>query len=223
MRMMMARVQLRRLRGLAALVGVLLLASAAPAVDAQAGRSELVLLTTTTTQDSGMLTILVDAFEKRGYRVTLQNIAAKPALFISRGDQSGTHVRELSLWQRLGLNPKGQPWYRETGQGQALTMDVASHQRAYALTDRGTFLVHAQRLDLVVLVEHDPLLRNIYHVMPVNPQKFPKVNAPAAQAFADFLVSEAGQRLIGDFGIAQYGQSLFTPAAHHSEAELVRE
>ena len=292
MRMMMARVQLRRLRGLAALVGVLLLASAAPAVDAQAGRSELVLLTTTTTQDSGILTILVDAFEKRGYRVktivagsgdilkqgargegdvllthspqaekawmqegngtsrrlvmyndfiivgppddpahikgvsateALQNIAAKPALFISRGDQSGTHVRELSLWQRLGLNPKGQPWYRETGQGQALTMDVASHQRAYALTDRGTFLVHAQRLDLVVLVEHDPLLRNIYHVMPVNPQKFPKVNAPAAQAFADFLVSEAGQRLIGDFGIAQYGQSLFTPAAHRSEAELVRE
>jgi tungstate transport system substrate-binding protein len=153
----------------------------------------------------------------------LQKIATHHALFISRGDQSGTHVRELSVWQRLGLNPKGQPWYRETGQGQALTMDVASHQRAYALTDRGTFLAHAKRLDVVVLVEHDPWLLNIYHVMPVNPHKFPKVNAQAAQAFADFLVSEEGQRLIGDFGTAQYGQSLFTPAAHQSEAELLRE
>jgi tungstate transport system substrate-binding protein len=142
-------------------------------------------------------------------------------LFVSRGDQSGTHVRELALWKKVGLDPTGQQWYQQTGQGQGLTMDVASQKRGYALTDRGTFLVHQQRLNLRLLAENDPGLFNIYHVMPVNPAKFPKVNARGGQAFADFLISPAGQRVIEDFGRERFGRSLFVPAAGRTEEELL--
>jgi tungstate transport system substrate-binding protein len=90
----------------------------------------------------------------------------------------------------------------------------------YAFTDRGTYLVHAKRLGLPILVEGDPALYNIYHVMPVDPAKFPKVNAPAAQAFADYLVSPEGQQRIGEFGKAEYGRSLFVPAADKTEEQL---
>src|SRR5262249_2313944 len=130
----------------------------------------------------------------------LRRIAETKSAFVSRGDQSGTHVRELAMWKRAGIEPKGQSWYRETGQGQGLTMDVASQFQAYAFTDRGTYLVQAKRIGLPILVENDPALYNIYHVMPVNQAKFSKVNASAAQAFADWLVSPEGQRGIPDFG-----------------------
>jgi len=152
----------------------------------------------------------------------LRRIAAAQALFVSRGDQSGTHVRELAIWKRAGVDPTGQPWYQQTGQGQGLTMDVASQKRGYALTDRGTFLVQQQRLQLKVLVENDPGLLNIYHVMPVNPAKFPKVNARGGQAFADFLVSPAGQQVIANFGRERFGRSLFVPAAGRTEEELLK-
>jgi len=252
--------------------------------------NELVLLTTTTTQDSGILKYIIEGFEsKTGFRVktivagsgdilkqgargegdvllthspaaekewmsqghglsrrlvmyndfviigppedpagvkglraadALKRIAEKKAIFVSRGDQSGTHVRELAMWKRAGIDPKGQPWYRETGQGQGLTMEVAMQQQGYAFTDRGTYLVHAKRLGLPILVEGDPALYNIYHVMPVDPAKFPKVNAPVAQAFADYLVSPEGQQRIGEFGKAEYGRSLFVPAADKTEEQL---
>src|SRR2546426_501466 len=85
----------------------------------------------------------------------LKRIAEIKAPFVSRGDQSGTHVRELAMWKRAGIEPKGQTWYRDTGQGQGLTMDVASQFQAYAFTDRGTYLVHAKRVGLPILVEND--------------------------------------------------------------------
>jgi len=129
----------------------------------------------------------------------LRRIAETNAPFVSRGDQSGTHVRELAMWKRAGVDPKGQSWYRETGQGQGLTMDVASQFQAYAFTDRGTYLVHAKRIGLPILVENDPALYNIYHVMPVNPAKFPKVNVAAGRAFADWVVSPEGQSVIAEF------------------------
>lgn len=151
----------------------------------------------------------------------LKRIAESKSPFVSRGDQSGTHVRELATWKRAGIDPKGQAWYRETGQGQGLTMDVAAQFQAYAFTDRGTYLVHAKRIGLPVLVEGDPALYNIYHVMPVNAAKFPKVNAAAAQAFADWLVSPEGQTVIGEFGKVQYGRSLFAPAATKRESDLL--
>src|SRR5262249_36533126 len=131
-----------------------------------------------------------------------------------------THVRELATWKRAGIDPKGQPWYRETGQGQGLTMDVASQFQAYAFTDRGTYLTQAKRIGLPILVENDPALYNIYHVMPVNPVKFPKVNASAGQAFADWILSPEGQAVIAEVGRAEYGRSLFMPAATKQENEL---
>ena len=152
----------------------------------------------------------------------LRRIAETKMPFVSRGDQSGTHVRELAMWKRAGIDPKGQPWYRETGQGQGLTMEVASQFQAYALTDRGTYLAHAKRIGLPVLVENDPALYNIYHVMPVNAAKFPKVNASAGQAFADWVISPEGQAAIAEFGKAQYGRSLFVPAATMREDSLLQ-
>nr|WP_153002813.1 substrate-binding domain-containing protein [Sphingomonas endophytica] len=126
------------------------------------------------------------------------------------------------MWKRAGIDPKGQAWYRETGQGQGQTMDVASQFQAYAFTDRGTYLTQAKRIGLPILVENDPALFNIYHVMPVNSARFPKVNAAGGQAFADWIVSPEGQDIIGEFGKAQYGRSLFVPAANKQESELLR-
>ena len=151
----------------------------------------------------------------------LKRVSQVKAPFVSRGDQSGTHVRELTIWKRTGIDPKGQPWYRETGQGQGLTMDVAAQFQAYAFTDRGTYLVHAKRIGLPILVEGDPALYNIYHVMPVDPAKFPRVNAGGAKAFADWILSADGQGVIENFGKAQYGRSLFVPAARLRESELL--
>ena len=152
---------------------------------------------------------------------SLKRIADKKAVFVSRGDQSGTHVNELAMWRRAGVVPKGQPWYRETGQGQGLTMEVAAAQQGYAYTDRGTYLVFERRLRLPILVESDPSLYNIYHVMPVDPAKFPKVNATTARAFADYVLSPEGQQVIGAFGKAQYGRSLFVPAAGRTEDQVL--
>lgn len=151
----------------------------------------------------------------------LKAIAGKQAVFVSRGDKSGTHVREMAMWKKAGIDPKGQAWYRETGQGQGLTMEVAMQQQGYALTDRGTYLTRAKQLGLPILVEGDPGLLNIYHVMPVDPAKFPKVNAAAAKAFVDYLLSPEGQQRIGEFGKAEYGRSLFVPASDKTEEQLL--
>jgi tungstate transport system substrate-binding protein len=151
----------------------------------------------------------------------LKAIFAAKSPFISRGDKSGTHVRELDLWKKAGVEPKGEPWYTETGQGQGLTMEVASQRQGYALTDRGTYLAHEKKLGMAILVENAPALYNIYHVMPVSGEKFPRVNAKAGQAFADFLLSEEGQAVIAEFGKEKYGRSLFVPAAGKKEEEFL--
>jgi tungstate transport system substrate-binding protein len=151
---------------------------------------------------------------------TLKKIFASGVTFISRGDDSGTHVKELALWKKAGLDPAGQDWYLETGQGQGATLSIASEKSAYALTDRGTFLAYKPNVDLEILVEGDPFLLNVYHVITVNPEKWPQINLEGAQAFADFITSPEGQQIIAAFGAEKYGQPFFFPDADKTDAEL---
>ena len=149
----------------------------------------------------------------------LQKIAAASAGFISRGDDSGTHKMELSLWQQASLTPEG-AWYQESGQGMGATLKIASEKEAYTLTDRATYLANRATLDLAILFAGDKALLNMYHVIVVNPAKWTKVNAAGARAFASFLLSPETQTLIGQFGIEKFGQSLFIPDAGKDEAEV---
>jgi len=153
----------------------------------------------------------VDAFKK---------IFASRVTFVSRGDDSGTHVKELALWKNAGLDPAGEDWYLETGQGQGATLSIASEKGGYALTDRGTFLAYKSNVDLEILVEGDPFLLNVYHVITVNPEKFPKVNLEGAKAFANFITSDKGQKIIADFGLDKFGQPLFFPDANKTDSDL---
>ena len=150
----------------------------------------------------------------------LQKIFASRVTFISRGDDSGTHVKELALWKNAGLDLAGEDWYLETGQGQGATLSIASEKGGYALTDRGTFLAYRSNVDLEILVEGDPFLLNVYHVITVNPEKWPDVNLDGARAFADFVTSAEGQKIIEEFGVEQYGEPLFLPDANKTDAEL---
>ena len=140
-------------------------------------------------------------------------IARAGALFISRGDNSGTHALERKLWKAAGLAPEGQSWYQQTGLGMGQTLQVAAEKKGYTLADRGTYLALKRTLGLELLGEGDPALRNVYHVIEVNPQRFPKVNVAGSKAFADFLVSPEAQKLIGSFGVSQHGSPLFFPDA----------
>ncbi|MFH2104058.1 MAG: substrate-binding domain-containing protein [Chloroflexota bacterium] len=149
----------------------------------------------------------------------LAAIANVQSPFVSRGDDSGTHKKELSLWHTAGISPEG-GWYSETGQGMGATLRIASEQSAYTLTDRATFLANMDALSLDVLVEGDSTLLNVYHVMIVNPAIWPEVNIEGATAFADFLVSDEGQAIIAGFGIEQYGQPLFFADAGKTDADL---
>jgi tungstate transport system substrate-binding protein len=146
----------------------------------------------------------------------LKKIADAQALFLSRGDNSGTHKKERALWKKAGVEPSGN-WYQQSGQGMGATLKIASEKAAYTLTDRATYLHMRDNLDLKILVEKDPLLKNIYHVMVVNPQKHPGVNAQGATAFADYLTSPETQAIIGDYGKDQFGQPLFFPDAGKGE------
>jgi tungstate transport system substrate-binding protein len=253
-------------------------------------KGNLILATTTSTQDSGLLDVLVPLFEKRsGYKVqtiavgtgealkmgeegnadvllvhapssevtfmdggngkermlvmhndfVLAGPAADPAgikglkavqaveaiynaaaPFVTRGDDSGTHKKELSLWKAAGLDPKSAAWYMETGQGMGASLTVASEKGAYILTDRATYLANRKNLQLDILVEGDSSLLNIYHVITVNPQKWPKVNYEGALAFAEFMTAPETQAVIGKFGLEQYGQPLFYPDAEKTDADL---
>lgn len=139
-------------------------------------------------------------------------IAAMKAFFISRGDDSGTHKKELSIWRKAGIVPSGK-WYQESGQGMGATLRVAAEKKAYTLTDRATYLGQQANLRLNILSEGDEALLNIYHVTQVNPEKFDKVNAEGAKAFVEFMVSPQTQQLISKFGRDKYGQPLFFPDA----------
>jgi len=144
----------------------------------------------------------------------LARIAEADAAFTSRGDNSGTHKKEMALWAEAGIDPAAADgnWYRETGSGMGPTLNTAASMSAYALADRGTWISFNNRQDLEVLVEGDPRLFNPYGVILVNPERHPHVNAEAGQRFIDWLVSETGQRAIAAFRLR--GQQLFTP---HSE------
>jgi tungstate transport system substrate-binding protein len=250
--------------------------------EASAQQKNVILATTTSTQDSGLLDVLIPVFEKKtGYfvktisvgsgqaiamgqkgeadvllvhspdaemkivadgsginrRLIMHNdyiivgpasdpakikgvkstqeafkkIAATQSLFISRGDNSGTHSKEKEIWKAAGVKYEGEKWYQQTGLGMGQTLNVASEKKAYTLADRGTYLALKKRLDLDILVEGDAILLNIYHVIEVNPAKFPKVNAAGGKAFADFMVSKEAQDMIKTFGVDKFGSPLFFP------------
>ena len=145
----------------------------------------------------------VDAFTR---------ISRVASLFFSRGDESGTHALEKKLWSNASINPAGS-WYMQTGLGMGQTLAVAAEKKGYTLTDRGTYLALQKDLNLAVLSQGDPILMNVYHVIEVNPEKFPKANAKAAKQFADFCVSESTQNIIAEFGKDKYGSPLFFPDA----------
>jgi tungstate transport system substrate-binding protein len=266
------------------------LGAALPAA-AQPANPELILATTTSTQDSGLLDVLVPMFQQQtGYQVktisvgtgqalalgergeadvvlvhapesekkwmeaghgmarrlvmfndfvvigpaadpggiagstsaveVMQRIAANGVLFISRGDNSGTHQLELQLWRAIGFDPKSQPWYQEVGQGMGQTLTIANDKQAYTLTDRGTYLARRQTMDLQILAEGYQSFLNVYHVMPVNPAKGPHINAEGGRAFAEFLTQPETQLIIAGYGVDRFGQPLFFPAADKTDEEL---
>lgn len=244
---------------------------------------DLILSTTTSTQDSGLLDVLIPIFEEQtGYRVKTVAVGTGKALemaslgeadvllvhapaaekekeaagdainrqlvmhndfiivgpeddpanlkdvqavedafkaimdtksvFVSRGDDSGTHKMEKGIWKDLEVEPEGD-WYIEAGSGMADTLKIASEKAGYTLTDRATYLALKDTLDLEILFEGDKALLNVYHVMQVNPEKFDNINAEGAKAFVEFMVAEDTQKVIGEFGVDKFGQPLFFPDA----------
>jgi tungstate transport system substrate-binding protein len=149
-----------------------------------------------------------------------KKIAGAQELFVSRGDNSGTHSKEKEIWKVAGSKYEGEKWYQQTGLGMGQTLNVAAEKKGYCLADRGTYLALAKTLKLGILVEGDAVLLNIYHVMEVNPQKWPKVNIAAAKAFADFMVSKETQEIIKTFGVDKYGSPLFFPDAGKKVEDL---
>lgn len=149
----------------------------------------------------------------------LKKIMDSNSIFISRGDDSGTHKKELALWSDLGEVPAGD-WYLESGQGMGATLRIASEKAGYTLTDRATFLANQELINSIIHVEGDSRLLNVYHVMAVNPQTWPDVNYAGAQEFAKFLLAEDTQTKIGNFGTEEFGEPLFTPDGGKTEKDL---
>ncbi|MFL6562135.1 MAG: substrate-binding domain-containing protein [Bacillus sp. (in: firmicutes)] len=245
----------------------------------KAAPTEMILATTTSTQDSGLLDVLIPMFEKQNnvkvktiavgtgqalemgtkgeadallvhapaaekavvdagdainYKRVMYNdfilagpkenpagvsgddinaafkkLADSKATFVSRGDDSGTHKKELAIWEASSIKPAGD-WYVSTGQGMGQTLQVAAEKKGYVLTDRATWLAQKKNLDtLQIVVEGGKDLMNIYHVMQVNPEKHEKINSKAAEKFVEFMVNSKTQDVIENFGKKEYGQSLF--------------
>ena len=263
---------------------------------AEPTQKNVILSTTTSTQDSGLLGVLVPLFEKQtGYSVKTVSVGTGQALalaakgdadvalvhapslekqyvaegkllnrrlvmyndfviigpkedpakvrssksasgalkaieqakvsFVSRGDNSGTHILEKSLWKAAGIEPKGS-WYIEAGQGMGATLGIANERNAYTITDRGTYLALRNRVSplrnrvsLRILIEGDRALLNIYSVVEVNPANGPRINSVGGKAFADFMVAPETQNVIRNFG-KKFGQSLFIPVAGKKEDDL---
>jgi tungstate transport system substrate-binding protein len=152
----------------------------------------------------------------------LKAIVAAKAVFVTRGDASGTNTKELGLWKSVGIDPtKFTPdVYINTGQGMGATLTITSEKGAYTLTDRATFLANKDKLQLEILVEKDNSLLNVYHVITVDPAKWPKVNYDGAVAFLKCMTDSATQDVIGKFGVDKYGQQLFIPDATKTDADL---
>lgn len=145
---------------------------------------------------------------------------ASAGRFISRGDDSGTHKKELDLWRVAGIALASVKQREETGQGMGATLNIASERRAYTFTDRATYLALRKNLDLEVLVEGSGALLNIYHVYVVNPARHKGVKKAQARAFAAFLVSAEAQAIIATFGKDQFGEPLFVADAGKPEAAV---
>lgn len=140
-------------------------------------------------------------------------IAASQSPFVSRGDDSGTHIKELSIWEMVGIEPEG-AWYESAGQGMGAVITIANEQQAYTMSDRSTYLARlAEGLELDIIVEGDPPLLNPYGVLPINPELAEGINAEGALAFVDWITGKDAQALIGEYGIETYGKSLFFPNA----------
>jgi tungstate transport system substrate-binding protein len=146
--------------------------------------------------------------------LALKSIAEHKAGFISRGDDSGTHKKELGLWQKSAIKPAGE-WYREVGQGMGKVLQIASEMDAYTLTDRGTWLAYQTKSPLKIGFEGDPLLFNPYGIIAVNPERYPDINHKGANALIKWLISPDGQTRIGNYRIGN--NQLFTPSADAGE------
>ncbi len=139
-------------------------------------------------------------------------IQEKQAPFVSRGDDSGTDKKEKGIWKKANISTEGD-WYIEVGQGMGDTFRMADEKKAYTLIDRATYLALKDKYQLEPMVEGSPDLLNPYGVIPVNPEKHPQVDFEGATAFAEWLTSEKGQQMIGEFGVKEFGQQLFVPDA----------
>ena len=148
--------------------------------------------------------------EQTSIAEAFRRIAQSESPFISRGDESGTNMKEKNIWKEAETDPH-EDWYVRAGAGMAEALRIASEKRAYTLTDRGTFLAQRHHLDVTILCEGDSLLRNPYVVIVVSAKKHPGVNHLSARRFLEFLMSPKVQRIIGTFGVEQYGQPLFFP------------
>ena len=278
----MLKISGKSLSSIALLLAVSLLFGVSSAAKAAEQTKDLILATTTSTVDSGLLDMLIPIFEKKtGYRVktiavgtgqalamgekgeadvllchapaaekklvdggavinyqlvmhndfiivgpaddpakaqgkpsgeALKAVAEKQAIFVSRGDDSGTHKKEQSIWKDAGVTPSG-AWYQESGQGMGATLLMASEKGCYCLTDRATYLAQKAKLPLKIVSEGDKGLLNIYHAMQVNPEKFGKVNAEGGKAFVAFMIAPETQETISKFGVDKYGAPLFFPDA----------
>ncbi|MDI6889739.1 MAG: substrate-binding domain-containing protein [Thermodesulfovibrionales bacterium] len=146
-----------------------------------------------------------DAFRK---------IAVTGYPFVSRGDNSGTHNKELEIWKKTGVDPKGNKWYLESGQGMEKTQRIANEKRAYTLTDRGTWFTTRERdkLEMIIVLEGDPILFNQYGVMAVNPEKHKHVKYKESMEFINWIISKEGQQAIASFK-DKHGNRLFIPNA----------
>jgi tungstate transport system substrate-binding protein len=147
----------------------------------------------------------------------LAAIAKTQTPFVSRGDDSGTHKKELQLWKPTGLTPRDD-WYISAGAGMAQALRIANEKKAYVLADRGTYLALKNELDLIVLFEGDERLLNRYSVITLSRDKHPHLHHDEANRFAEYLTSPAGQKAIGAFGIERFGQPLFIPDASKKAA-----
>ncbi len=137
-----------------------------------------------------------------------REIASHHAVFISRGDDSGTHKKEKQIWKQAGINPQGD-WYLSVGQGMGATLRIADDKQAYTLTDRGTQIAYSDKMTITVLFEGDPALFNPYHIMAVNPEKHPHVQYNLAKKYIEFVTGKEGQSIINSYRAG--GQPLFYP------------